>query len=166
MIRCVLGGDPGKTGAIAAVSLEPGNALLGVVDVPIVGKDVSIPLLARAVAELTAELDVVASAVEKVGAMPGQGRQSMYVFGEVTGLMLMVLGASWPLARPTSPVWKKHFRLPDKKVDRAAARRAAIQRWPGCADLFARAKDDGRADAALIALWCAETQPIARGVAA
>jgi crossover junction endodeoxyribonuclease RuvC len=38
--------------------------------------------------------------------------------------------------------------------DRAkdAARGAAIARWPAKAALFARVKDDGRAEAALIAL--------------
>jgi crossover junction endodeoxyribonuclease RuvC len=33
-----------------------------------------------------------------------------------------------------------------------AARAEAIRRWPGQAQLFARVKDDGRAEAALIAI--------------
>lgn len=166
MTRIVLGGDPGKTGAIAAISLEPGNPLLAVVDVPLVGKDISVPLLARAVAELVAGHEVVATAVEKVGAMPGQGLSTTFTFGEGTGLMVMALGGAWPLSRPTPPTWKGYFKIPGKSVDDDAGRRAAIQRWPERADLFARKKDGGRADAALIALWCAETQAVARVVAA
>ena len=47
--------------------------------------------------------------------------------------------------------------------DKELSRRRAIETWPGSAGMFARKKDDGRAEAALLALW---GQRRAAGVAA
>jgi crossover junction endodeoxyribonuclease RuvC len=51
----------------------------------------------------------------------------------------------------TPPVWKRSVGLaPGKDGAKDAARSEAIRRWPHRAELFARVKDDGRAEAALI----------------
>ena len=50
--------------------------------------------------------------------------------------------------------WKKHFGL---NRDKGLSRSLATQRFPEYAKLFARAKDDGRAEAALLALFGQET---------
>jgi hypothetical protein len=50
-------------------------------------------------------------------------------------------------------VWKRAVGIPPGKDGaKDAARSEAIRRWPQKADLFARVKDDGRAEAALIAV--------------
>jgi crossover junction endodeoxyribonuclease RuvC len=49
----------------------------------------------------------------------------------------------------TPACWKRAVGLSLDSKD--AARAEAIRRWPGKAAIFARVKDDGRAEAALIA---------------
>jgi len=53
----------------------------------------------------------------------------------------------------TPPTWKRAVGIPPGKDGaKDAARSEAIRRWPDRAGLFARVKDDGRAEAALIGL--------------
>lgn len=154
-MRLVLGVDPGATGAIAAVDLDDENRLHGVEDMPMAGGFVAVPLLLGIVERLGRDA-VVGVVVEKVNAMPGQGVTSMFKFGRSYGTVLGFFGASWPVTDVTPQVWKKHLGLIGQDKDVARAR--AIQRWPQMAEYLARKKDIGRADAALIALWAAETQ--------
>jgi crossover junction endodeoxyribonuclease RuvC len=49
----------------------------------------------------------------------------------------------------TPAFWKRAVGLPPGR-DKDASRAAAIQRWPARAELFARKKDDGVAEACLI----------------
>ena len=62
-------------------------------------------------------------------------------------------GATWRAVVPVTFVspsaWKRAVDLTLASKD--ASRAEAIRRWPGNADIFARVKDDGRAEAALIA---------------
>lgn len=62
----------------------------------------------------------------------------------------VVAGAGWPLTYVSPAKWKRDLRL---SADKGASRRRAIELWPSWAELFARVKDDGRAEAALIAHW-------------
>ena len=51
------------------------------------------------------------------------------------------------------PSWKRAVGIaPGKEGAKDAARSEAIRRWPNKAQLFARIKDDGRAEAALIGI--------------
>jgi crossover junction endodeoxyribonuclease RuvC len=53
----------------------------------------------------------------------------------------------------TPPTWKRAVGIaPGKDGAKDAARSEAIRRWPHQAEFFARVKDDGRAEAALIAV--------------
>jgi hypothetical protein len=52
--------------------------------------------------------------------------------------------------------WKKALGL---SADKGASRRRAIELWPERAQWFARVKDDGRAEAALIAYWWLQHGP-------
>jgi crossover junction endodeoxyribonuclease RuvC len=89
--------------------------------------------------------------VEQVGAMPGQGVSSMFAFGEAFGLAKGVLaGLGIPLQVVTPARWKRDMRL---NTGKDSARAMAAARWPQHAGEFRRVKDDGRAEAALIALW-------------
>lgn len=87
--------------------------------------------------------------------MPKQGVASMFRFGENFGAVQMaVAGHGYEYHYVTPMMWKKHFRLSKNK---GASRSLAMQRFPDNADLFSRVKDDGRAEAALIALYAYET---------
>jgi len=55
-----------------------------------------------------------------------------------------------PVQYVTPSIWKKHFGLSKEK---GVSRGFAIQRFPEHAESFQRVKDDGRAEAALIALY-------------
>jgi crossover junction endodeoxyribonuclease RuvC len=105
----------------------------------------------------------VQAALEKVGARPGDGGTSAFRFGDSYGqarAVLQVMGV--PYLRAIPAVWKRRFGLIGQ--DKDAARLLAIQRFPAAAFQLQRKKDNGRADALLIALW-AEHQ-LAMGQAA
>ena len=155
-MRLVVGADPGKAGALAAVDLDT-LALVAADDMPLVGKGragkVSAPLIWHWVTSLPGE--VVGVAVESVGPRPHESPNGAFQFGRATGIVIGVLAPHWPTVEITSPVWKAAYHLRGK--DKAASRAAALGLWPGSASLFARVKDDGRAEAALIARYHALT---------
>jgi crossover junction endodeoxyribonuclease RuvC len=79
----------------------------------------------------------------------------MFRFGETYGATQMAVAAHGMVMQYVPPTtWKKHFKL---SRDKGVSRGLATQRFPDCADLFKRVKDDGRAEAALIALYGLET---------
>lgn len=89
--------------------------------------------------------------IERVGAMPGQGVSSMFKFGYVAGgLRGLVAGLGVPVTMVTPQAWKKALGVPAGK-DGARAR--ASELLPHAAHQWQRVKDDGRAEAALIALY-------------
>lgn len=147
----VLGVDIGTKGALAL--LDANGALLQVADMPILrdgpkGRPaVNAPLLA----ELVYRWHAGHAFVETVGARPGEGAVGAFAFGRSRGVVEGVLGACGVPAAHISPAsWKRAAGLSQASKD--AARSEAIRRWPAHAALFARVKDDGRAEAALIAI--------------
>lgn len=150
----ICGIDPGYSGAIAL--LVPATGHLHVIDMPVApnikGKtELDLNQLAKA---LDPDLGVSPphiSVLEKVSTMPGQGISSAFRFGEGYGAIQMALvGHGWERNYVTPTVWKKHFKL---SKDKGASRALASQRFPGYAQLFSRVKDDGRAEAVLLALY-------------
>jgi len=147
----IVGIDPGLTGAIAIINAATG-ALIDVVDMPTMpttkGKhDISAPLLA----DLLRHERIHLAVVEQVHSMPRQGVASSFKFGLGYGTILGVLGTiGAPIRHVTPQQWKKAMRV---TADKGTARTRATETWPASAHLFARAKDDGRAEAALIARW-------------
>src|SRR5258708_2490068 len=109
---------------------------------------VSAPLFAAIVERFTPARAIV----ERVGAMPRQGVSSTFKFGRAVGLVDGVIGAELvPVAYVSAAVWKRHFGLGS---DKEQSRQKAIEIWPAsAAELLARKKDHGRAEAALIPLW-------------
>ena len=151
----IVGVDPGYTGAIAF--LDPQLMLLEVHDMPMgkstTGKqELDLHKLGRILMATGASRAV--AILEKVHAMPNQGSSSTFRFGECFGALRMaVVGHGYEDRYVTPQAWKKHFKLnQDKGVSRSYAR----SRFPAQAHLFDRVKDDGRAEAALIALYGAE----------
>lgn len=147
----ILGIDPGLNGAIAWVS-DDGH-LIGVADMPtveVVGKKKVSPQMLVAMLEDYDDVKMVA--IEDVHALPGQGVTSMFNFGYSAGILAGVCaGLRMPMSFYRPAVWKRAAGVP---ADKGAARQMAQRFWPGCRD-FDRAKDDGRAEAALLARWVA-----------
>jgi crossover junction endodeoxyribonuclease RuvC len=76
------------------------------------------------------------------------------VFGRSRGVIEGVCAAAGlPIAFLTPAYWKRLVGIaPGKEGAKDAARSLALRRWPSHAATFARVKDDGRAEAALIAV--------------
>lgn len=89
---------------------------------------------------------------EHVNAMPGQGVTSMFNFGLVTGTLRGIfLAHEVTIVDVASQTWKAYHRLIGQSKGESRARAAAV--FPEYADWFSRAKDDGPAEAALIACY-------------
>jgi hypothetical protein len=159
-LRLTFGIDPGLSGAVATlIDGEPGPIL----DMPTrkVGdwNEVAADLLSQFIREQRREHAgaYVSACVEKVGAMPTDGATSAFRFGESSGRVKAVLEVHGiPYTRAIPAVWKNRFGLKGQGKD--AGRLLAIRRFPSVADQLARKKDDGRADALLLALWHESTQ--------
>jgi hypothetical protein len=110
-------------------------------------RSVNAPLLAAIIFKSHASL----AFVEFVGARPGEGAVGAFAFGRSRGVIEGVLGAAGiPCAFIAPASWKRAVGLSLASKD--AARAEAIRRWPNHAERFARVKDDGRAESALIAV--------------
>lgn len=151
----IIGVDPGASGAVAI--LEDTGQLVQVFDMPAVEIQVGGKAKRRVAPEMLAsELRLynvhgTVAVVEQVSARPGQGVSSMFAFGQAYGLVLGVLAGLWiPTKTVTPSAWKKALKL---NTGKDAARAKAAQLWPQMASDFKRVKDDGRAEAALIANW-------------
>jgi crossover junction endodeoxyribonuclease RuvC len=147
----VLGIDPGLSGGVAFYDTKTGD--ITVVDMPTVevtrsGKkknEVSPQLLSDVIAQGHPTM----AFLERVGAMPGQGVTSVFSFGRSVGIVEGIL-ASFNIPTTIVPpvTWQKGVNL---RGGKDGSRERAMQLFPRQASLFARKKDDGRSDAALIA---------------
>lgn len=145
----VLGIDPGKRGALALLDVAAGT--LEVEDVPTLtvrGKTVVDHYgLARIVDAWSPRNPVVF--IEQVGSRPGEGHAGAFDFGRTCGLILGICSAHFLRVEYVTPAkWKAAMRV---KGDKDESRQRACTLFPGQSALFARVKDDGRAEAALIA---------------
>ncbi|MCF3947758.1 RuvC family protein [Acidiphilium iwatense] len=148
-----IGIDPGASGAIAV--LDAGGQIVSIADMPTimvrVGKTERHRVSPAMLAHLF-EMDqhaVQMVVLEKVGGMTGQSASAAFTFGYGAGIVEGVLAAlKLPVALVTPQSWKRSAGI---ATDKGAAREAAMRLWPAHASRFARVKDDGRAEAALIA---------------
>lgn len=153
-MKYVIGIDPGASGAVAILDHE--GDLIEVWDIPTVeiksGKTVKKRISPEMfAAEIRNWQDAHSCYTEKVSAMPGQGVSSMFQFGESLGIIRGIMaGMAIPLTLVTPANWKRDMKLPTGKE---WSRQRAAQMWPKHAKSFARVKDDGRAEAALLGLW-------------
>ncbi len=162
----LVGIDPGYSGAIALLDTITGRVTIH--DMPTTPNPKGKPELNlhRLGEILKPDLDgycpeTCIAVLEKVATMPGQGISSAFRFGQGYGAIEMALvGHGWERNYVTPTTWKKHFKL---SSDKGVSRSLAMQRFPHSADLFARMKDDGRAEAALLALYGREVILPAQG---
>lgn len=146
----ILGIDPGVSGALAFYCHDAPH-LVTAEDMPVVDGHVDASALTFRIEQLRPDFAMV----ELVSSMPKQGVASTFKFGRAFGTLLGVLAATRTPYRFAAPgYWKKHFRLPAEKE---AARAMALRLWPERASSFSLKKHHGRAEAALIARFAAET---------
>lgn len=151
--------DPGASGALAF--FDPERGTLDIIDMPTVqvkrGAKLKTEISPQMLAAIVRGRMPQFALIEKVGAMPGQGSSSMFQFGRGVGMIEGVLAAlQIPIDYVTPQAWQKACGVRDGK-DGSRARAAEL--FPAYAQMFARKKDDGRADAACMA-WFAATKGV------
>jgi hypothetical protein len=160
MRKRYVGIDPGLSGAIALY--DPETQKIKVEDMPVAshlinGKNknrVVAPLLGDILRgwHLTHELFAL---VELVGGAGKQSAVASFTFGKTVGICTGVLsGVGIPFQEMRPQEWQKMVRVGKGKD---AVRAMAAQMFPAQADLFKRKMDDGRADAALLAVVAYKT---------
>lgn len=145
--------DPGKTGALAILFADDSVEFYDVPKIKLRGKE--LPAYAEWQTTWHEAMDLAGvdkAVVEDVGARPGQGVSSMFKFGRTLGFAHAILLSVRP--RPsvlfTTPAqWKGKLRLLNS--DKGASREKAIALYPSVESRLARVKDDGRAEALLMA---------------
>lgn len=158
--RLTIGIDPGFTGAIGVLA---DGVFADVIDMPTCGRGkagkraVNAAYLASYLREQIAGHSgaYVHGVVEAVGSMPRQGLASTFRFGQSHGCVLGVLAAlRIPVLQVTPQVWKRSYSLIG--CDKEASRALAIDRFPDAP--LSRKRDDGRAEALLLAHWGFRTE--------
>lgn len=148
----VIGIDPGFTGALAVMNTAT-EELVSVADMPVYKnkKGRQELNLSQLFELLEPPTEPVFAVLEQVASRPGQGAPATFRFGQGYGAIEMALaGHKIPVQYVTPAKWKSHFGLSKEK---GLSRGLACQRFPTHTDQFQRVKDDGRAEASLIALY-------------
>jgi len=147
----ILGIDPGLEGAFCFFD----GTTAEIVDTPVLavqrGGKAKRDLDPHQIAQIIAARKPDQAFVELVGAMPGQGVSSTFAFGKGFGIVIGVLaalGVPFTLVPPST--WKKALQVP---IGKDAARQRASQLLPAASHQWPLKKHDGRAEAALIALY-------------
>lgn len=144
----VLGIDPGYTGAIV---LKVGADVTGVWDMPVVQTKGKLKYIdGMALLAIIAEASPNLIVVEQVASRPKQGVASSFAFGVAFGGVLSV-ALSFPcemlLVVPAK--WKRKYGLIGQSKE--GSRQKAIRLFPEMVPSLKRKKDNGRAEAALLA---------------
>jgi hypothetical protein len=159
---CILACDPGLSGAIAYFFPSAPDRV-AVDDMPVVDGEVEPASIIRRIKQMGPTNAII----ERVGPMPRDGAVQAFRFGSAyAAVKVAVALAGVPYHLVTPATWKKHFRLAGGKDGKEQSRALALQLFPASAELFARKKDDGRAEAALLARYYAEKLMPAAQVAA
>nr|WP_312991073.1 hypothetical protein [Brevundimonas diminuta] len=145
----ILGIDPGKNGALALIDTETWT--LAITDMPREpgrsGKEAVSPGgVGQAI--IAAHPDYVV--IEDVWSSPQMGVTSAFNFGRALGILEGAGAARSMLTKVRPQEWKAATKTPKDKNE---ARRRAMEMFPCALKLFARVKDDGRAEAALLCLY-------------
>lgn len=149
----IAGIDPGKTGALAITYPEGVIFAFDVPRIKLRGKDV--PAWSDWQRSWSSALEFHAPdmiVIEDVAARPGQGVTSMFTFGRTLGFahaLAVASGAAVHIVTPT--VWKGKLGLLNSS--KGASREKASAFYPRSVGLLDRVKDDGRAEAILLAYY-------------
>lgn len=157
---CILGIDPGFTGALAFIDRGT-KRILELHDMPLLvpqksafskaetRKNVDLEKLADIIQSAQLSYGVALAVVEDVHAFPGQGTTSMFRFGFFSGAthgILAALGIRVVLQRPE--VWKSSFGL---SRDKSKSIELAKKLFPDSVQYLTLKGHDGRAESLLLA---------------
>ena len=152
-----IGIDPGLTGGIAVIN-NTGKEVIYIGDMPVLalapnstGRIERI-VDAKSLFNIIVKYSPAVVVVEKVCSRPGEGHMGAFSFGKGYGIILAVTEVVEGVVRidvtPTS--WKKALKL---NSDKLMSRELAISKFPKAVDMLGRRKDEGRAEALLLALY-------------
>lgn len=152
--RWFLGADPGLTGAV--VIWNPEADQLRVFDMPVIegqgkkGQRVVNPFeLSRLIRPYAGR--IAGSVVEQVGSRPGQAVGAIFSFGDSFGALRGAMaGLGLPLEYVKPELWKRAMGVTS---DKSTSLAMATELLPRHANNWTRKKDDGRAEAALLAVY-------------
>ena len=143
--NCIIGIDPGISGA-CAIYFPSYPEMISCYDMPIEGKTVNGYELSKIIHQYKPNICFI----ENVHSFKGQGVASSFNFGCSFGMARGVVAAhSIPTILVSPQKWKKEFLL---SKDKNKSLEMARSIWPN-SDKFKLKKHDGRAEAALIALY-------------
>lgn len=156
-----IGIDPGLSGALAF--WEPSTRALAIFDMPTIDvirsnkkrRQIDTALLLSHLSAKTERLmrTDMRAAIELSGVRPGEGAVGAHRNGINWGVAYMALVALKIPHEIVSPqMWKHQMRAP---ADKTSARLRASELMPEHAGMWPLKKHDGRAEAAMIAMWCA-----------
>ncbi len=154
MTRVIVGIDPGRTGALAAI--DDRGRLLTVADMPPRWDGwqahLWLGLVGSELRDFPAMADRPVVFVEEPFAMPNQSSTSTGAQFAAYGAILGALGALGLEVHTVTPsAWKRAVGV---TADKRSSLNLARQLWPAVAQgWFRLAKHDGRAEAALIAVY-------------
>jgi crossover junction endodeoxyribonuclease RuvC len=144
----ILGVDPGLTGALALVDVSRPQ-LVDILDMPVIRDGNTCDVDGTVILDWLDNRGVACIHIEHVASSPQMGVASAYKFGCMAGGVRAILRATpWPMHSVSPGVWKRRAGLSKDKrasLDKASTLFGSIA--------FARMKDDGRAEAALIAYF-------------
>lgn len=155
MAERILGIDPGIGGALAIIE---GRRIIQTADMPIREERKSNGRIRRrvdacGVAALVDQWSADRAVLELVSASPGMGVSSAFSFGHGVGVLEAILAVRGLDVRLVHPgVWKRELIVPAEK-DGARQRAAALFGDEAAAAHWPLKKHDGRAEAAMIALY-------------
>ena len=143
----ILGIDPGLSGGLALLC---GDALLAVA-MPVLTLNGKGEIDLAAFRHILSQWSPTHAWIEHQQAMPRQGVASSFRtgqnYGDLRGFLIGSL-ISFTTVRPA--IWKKAMGVP---ADKTAAIAIATRTFPASSNLWSRKKDDGIAEAALIAAY-------------
>ena len=155
-MNCILGIDPGLSGALCLYQCRTGP--ITVLDIPTIE--------VRVAKSLKRQIDLYAlgnwldmhrnlikvAIIEQVGSMPAQGVTSSFNFGFTAGAIQGLVAANAiPMTLVRPQVWKSAFGL--LRQDKDASRQAASRIAPQFSHHWHLKKHDGRAEAFLLAVY-------------
>lgn len=141
-----LGIDPGKQGALALLSVETGNV-----------NCIDMPDTTAALHDTIAAFPIIKGCMVEKPFFPRMiGVTNAARIATAYGILIGAL--QWrdiPFREVPPKKWKAAMDLSSSK---SASREKASQTFPAQSDLFKRVKDDGRAEAALLAVYAADNR--------
>jgi crossover junction endodeoxyribonuclease RuvC len=155
------GVDVGVRGGAAAIGVDDNGVvrLLDAIDIPTTGVKAKERVDAIALRSWLAKYQPQHVYVERAQALPRQGSSSGFKYGRAVGAIeAIIVCCEIPLTIIEPSAWKNFHHLYGK--DEEGSRQRALQLFPAAHELFARKKDHGRAEAALIALYGASLRPV------